>query len=164
VKRVMTEACESFYKPAHFWKHGTMPVQADRQQLLMEIEMFKTPKPTIVFALLGTTLATLAVSTVPVFAATTCAGDLKLTRTELDGTPASVQKAEAMGLYSSAINARSNGQDRQCVGDLNKASAVLASAAPNWVWTDAGSVGVDPASTSSEGHHDGGHDHGHRAR
>lgn len=127
--------------------------------------MFKTPKPTIVFALLGTTLATLAASTVPGFAATTCAGDLQLTRTELDGTPASIRKVEAMDLYSSAINARSNGQDRQCVGDLHRASAVLASAAPNWVWTDAGSVGVNPAPASTEGHDHGehGHDHGHRA-
>ncbi|WP_246755376.1 hypothetical protein [Rhizobium lusitanum] len=136
-----------------------MPVQENRQQLLMEIEMFRMPKPTIVLALVGTSLAALAASSVPSFAApTTCAGDLRLTRMELRDTPDGQHKNEAMGLYSSAINAYDNGQQRQCLGDLNKAGTVLAST--SMYPFDPGNVGVvDPPSNA--GHHQGEHDHDH---
>lgn len=127
--------------------------------------MSKAPKPTIVFALLGATFAALAVSSVQSFAASSCAADLRQTRTELSETPDSQQKTDAMGLYSAAMNASREGQDGQCLGDLHRALVVLA------VYpVDGGSVGVNPASTSSAApapshdpgsgdHHGHGHDH-----
>ncbi|WP_244509954.1 hypothetical protein [Rhizobium sp. AC27/96] len=150
-----------FFKPTHLRKHEPMSAQESRQQLLMEIEMFKTFKPAIMFALVGTTFAALAVSSVPGVAATTCATDLRLTRTELSEAPDGQQKTEAIGLYSAALNARRDGQDGQCLGDLNRASTVLAYASLYPV--DAGNVGVNPASTPStpeHGHGNGDH-HGH---
>ncbi|NEI71693.1 hypothetical protein GR212_19090 [Rhizobium lusitanum] len=125
--------------------------------------MFKTPKSTIVFAVLGTTFAALAASSVPSFAASTCAGDLRLTRTELRDTPNGQQKSEAMGLYSAAMNAHDNGQEGRCLGDINRADAVLTAASdpsPSMYPFDPGNVGVDPPSTPA--HHHGDHgDHGH---
>lgn len=128
--------------------------------------MFKAPKPAIVFALLGTTFATLAASSVPSHAAASCTGDLRLTRSELRDTPDGQQKNEAMGLYSSAVNAHYSGQEGRCLGDLNQAGAVLASAPSSSLYPfDPGDVGVNPASTSTpEHHHDGGHGHGHDRR
>lgn len=143
-----------------------MLAQENRHWLLMEIEMFRTPKPTIVFALLGTTFVALSASTAPSFAAPSCAGDLRLTRSELSGTPDSQQKNEAMGFYSSAIAAHYNGQERRCLGDLNEAGAMLASAPSAQYLFDPGDVGVDPPSRpehhhGDHGEHDHGHDHGH---
>ncbi len=120
--------------------------------------MFKMPKPTIVFALFGTTLATLAASSVPGFAAPTCTGDLRLTRTELSETPDGQQKSEAMGLYSAAVDARSNGQERRCLGYLYEATAVLASVPSSTYSFDPGNVGVN--APSSQDHHHGDHGHG----
>lgn len=127
----------------------------------MEIEMFKTPKSTIMFALLGTTFTAFAVSSVPAFAAPNCTEDLRHTRTELNEAPDGQQKVEAMGLYSAAMNARHDGQDQQCLGDLNRATKVLAYASLYPV--DAGDVGVNPASTPSTPEHTHGHGdhHGH---
>lgn len=122
--------------------------------------MFKAPKSTIVFALLGTTFAALAASSVPSIAAPSCAADLRATRTELSDTPDGQQKTDAMGLYSEAMNASREGQDGQCLGDLHQASMVL-SEYP----VDGGSVGVNPASAAPAPSHDPGsgdhHGHGH---
>jgi hypothetical protein len=131
----------------------------------VEIEMFRTLKPTIVFVLLGTSLGALAASSVPGIAAPTCAGDLRLTGTELRDAPDGQQKSKAMGLYSSAINAHDNGQERQCLGDVNEASAVLASVPSSLYPFDPGNVGVEPPSSPEHHHgehdHDHDHDHGH---
>ena len=139
-----------------------MPVRKNRQSLLMEIEMFKTSKSTIVFAVLGTAFAALAASSVPSFAASTCAGDLRSTRTELRDTPDGQQKSEAMGLYSAALSAHDNGQEGRCLGDINRADAVLTSVSSSSMYPfDPGNVGVDPPSTPAHhGEHGHGHDHG----
>lgn len=124
--------------------------------------MFKTPKPTVVFALLGTTFAALAASSLPVLAAPGCAGDLRATATELRDTPDSHQKNEAMGFYSSAISAHDNGQARECVGDLNRADTILASAPSAMYLYDAGNVGTNlDQSTTATAPGNGDHDHDH---
>ncbi|MBB3458855.1 hypothetical protein FHT86_007184 [Rhizobium sp. BK313] len=127
--------------------------------------MFRMPKPTIVFVLLGTSFAALTASSVPGFAAPTCVGDLRLTGTELRDTPSGQQKSEAMGLYSSAINAHYNGQERRCLGDLNEASTVLASIPSSLYPFEPGDVGVEAPSHPEHHHgehdHDHDHDHGH---
>lgn len=123
----------------------------------MEIEMLKKPKATIIFATLGVSFAALAASSVPSFAASSCAGDLRVTRTELRDAPDGQQKSEAMGLYSAAMSAHDSGQEGRCMGDLNRADTALTSVSSSMYPFDPGNVGVDPPSTPAH-HHD--HDHG----
>jgi hypothetical protein len=132
----------------------------------MEIEMLKMPKPKIMLAVLGTSFAALAASSVPSFAALSCVESLQLTGTELHDAPMGQQKSEAMGLYSDAIGAHRNKQEGRCEGDLNRVDALLARTASAADSVDSGNVGLFTSSTPQPTHGDGGehghdHDHGH---
>ncbi|MFK0166462.1 hypothetical protein [Rhizobium sp. NPDC090279] len=122
--------------------------------------MFKMPKPTIMFAVLGTTFTALAVSSVPSFAALSCVESLQLTGVELRDAPMDQQKRDAMGLYSAAIDAHRNRQEGRCEGDLDRVDGLLARTASSADSVDSGNVGLFTSSTSQPTHGDG-HDHGH---